>query len=132
MTRDGNGNLLDRCPPWCIEQSHIADSMINIKTHVTASETFVPASSNDRHNTVSVAIGQSESLEDGVPEVSPVVLMLGADDAELTAGEARRVATILLGQADKLDQIAGRTEVPTDVYALAYQAGHLDGTHPAT
>jgi len=53
---------------------------------VTASETFVPASSNGRHNTVSVVIGQSESLEDGVPEVSPVVLMLGADDAELMAG----------------------------------------------
>ncbi len=80
MNRDGY--VLEKCPPWCVEQSHFTDDIMNIKTHQNAAVAFVPASSsNGTHNTVSLAIGQTESLWEGVPEISPVFLLLVADDA---------------------------------------------------
>lgn len=104
MNRDGY--LLEKCPTWCAEQEHFADDIMNIKTHQTVGQTFVPASSNGGHNTVSLAIGQTEALQHGgAGDQAPVFLLLVADDAELSAAEARQVAAWLLAQADRLDEI---------------------------
>ncbi len=100
MTADGY--LLDRCPPWCVEQVHETNFVDNIKVHQAMAAAFHPASGAAP---VTVTIEQSEGLEDGVAEISPVYLMLYAPGADLTAAEARQVAALLLDQADKLDQI---------------------------
>lgn len=105
MTRDGY--VLDRCPPWCVEQEHPTDRIINIKTHQSAVVTFAPQASGGGYNTVSLNIVQAEALDDDGPTIEPPGLYLGADDAVLTSAEARQVAAMLLDQADALDQLSG-------------------------
>ncbi len=90
------------CPPWCcLRAGHRYDSVEwDLVTHLRYHQ--LNPDGDDANLT------QAERNQGGVVRLdSPAISVYGDEAAEITSGDARKRAALLLNLADKLDEITG-------------------------
>ncbi len=92
------------CPPWCcLPAGHTYDTREwDLVTHLRYHQLNFDAADDDANLT------QLERNRGGLVWLErPVVTVYGEGEGEITSGEARKRAALLLNLADRLDEIAG-------------------------